>query len=278
LWKNLTVREGIPLVSGTKERNYKKDLQVLYPITLSGKIISQYLGKVVEKIPPITEECFNELQQLDPFEKDKLKAKNYVFIVDPSFVLRTVDQYTPLALDDAGNLVENKQTDALEKKELKIPFSLKNITMLCSYPLKGKENMRVFAYLKDEVFQQCNTRPDKISVYFMRRHVVDQSRGQPYAKQEKLVKDKGFEMLPLRVRVLFNTVVILKDGTCPDVREPRWTYSRHPDTVRSGNNVYHSVVGAFVPRAGVRVNSCDFGSDTVGVVLGKPAEVPVIGT
>ncbi|HSW86056.1 MAG TPA: F-box protein, partial [Rhabdochlamydiaceae bacterium] len=53
LWKALFEKEGIPLVISTNgtERKYKEDFKTLYPITISGKTISQYLGKVSEKIP-----------------------------------------------------------------------------------------------------------------------------------------------------------------------------------------------------------------------------------
>lgn len=294
LWKALFEKEGIPLVisSNGTERNYKEDFKTLYPITsVSGRVISELLGKVVEKIPPITEERFNELKEPDPFEEGKLKRETFVFIVDPAFVMRAIE--TPLALDHLGNLTastkqESEQnpvkTNTTEKSELKIPLSLQNIKVLSSYPLNGKENMPVFSqFSSDEVFQQCNTRPDKIGVYFMRRHVViDQSRKQLYAEHEKLAKNKGFEVTPLRVRVLFDTVVILEDGTCPDARESQWTwiYSLHPETVRYlGNHVFPSVVGGFAPRAGVNVDYCSYQDDAlIGVAPGKTCGIPAIGT
>ncbi|HSW86883.1 MAG TPA: F-box protein [Rhabdochlamydiaceae bacterium] len=279
LWKALFEKKGIPLVISTNgtERNYKEDFKTLYPITISGNTISQYLGKVGEKIPSISEKQFNELNEPDPFEEGKLKRETFVFIVDPAFVMRTIDPETPLALDDLGNLVK---TNTTEKSELKIPLSLKNIKVLSSYPLKGKENMPVFSrYFNEEIFRQCNTCPDKISVYFMRRDVVNQSRGKPYAVQEKFVKDKGYKVTPLRIRVLFDSVVILKDGTCPDACKPRWNYSYHPETFRYDNDVNHPVVGGFVPHTGVDVTRYNFdGDDSVGVVPGNPAEVPAIGT
>jgi hypothetical protein len=277
LWKFLFEREGIPLVSSRsgRERNYRDDFKVLYPMTISSKIISQFFGKVIEKVPPISEERFNELKQPDPFEKSKSKAENYFFIVMPTVIARTV---TALALNDLGNLIEspeqeNEQNPA-EKRELKIPLSLQNIKVLCSYPLKGKENMPVFdENSAAEVFKQCGACPDKISVYFMRRHVAEQSRGKSYPDQEKLVKEEGFEVTPLRARVLFNSLKILQDGTCPDARNPL-TYARSPDIVHYGNNAaYHSIVGGFALRAGAHVLFSYFDSDFVGVVPGGSAEV-----
>jgi hypothetical protein len=282
LWKLLFEREGIPLVcsiNGGERNNYRDDFKVLYPITISGKIISQFFGKVIEEVPPISEECFNELNQPDPFEKGKSKVENYVLIVMPTKIARTVDKETPLALDDLGNLIvspkQENELNLASKQELEIPFSLRNIKVLCSYPLKGKENMPVFneGGSTAEVFEQCGACPNKINVYFMRRHIVDQSRGEHYADQEELVKAEGFEVTPLRERVLFNFLQILQDGTCPDARNP-WTCARSPDTVHYGNDVYQSVVGGFTPRDGVHVRySHCFGIKHTGVVPGGSAEV-----
>jgi hypothetical protein len=272
LWKLLFEREGIPLVSSRNggERNYRNDFKVLYPITISGKIISQFFGKVIEEVPPISEECFNELKQPDPFEKSKLKVENYVLIVMPTKIARTIDEETPLILDDLGNLIESPDQNPAQKRELKIPFSLRNINVLCSYPLKGKENMPVFAGdSEDEVFKQCAACPNEISVYFMRRYVVDLSRGKSYADQETLVKAEGFKVTPLRERVLFNFLKILQDGTCPDTSYPL-TYVRSSDAVHFGNN--QLIVGGFLPRAGVFIIGDDVQDQVcVGVVPGVSA-------
>lgn len=283
LWKALFEKEGIPLVISTNgsERNYKEDFKILYPITISGKIMSQYLGKVVEKIPPMTEKQFKELEEPDPFEEGKLKRETFVFIVDPSFVMRTINQETSLALYDLRNLnltesskqeSEQSEMNTTRQQTLNIPLSLKNIKVLASYPLKGKENIPVFNYFNAIVLQQCNTCPDQISVYFMRKQVV--GRGMRYEDQENLVKDKGFEVPSLRVRVLFDTISILKNGTCPD---GRWAYSRHPEITRYNNAYYyHSTVGGFfAPRTGVNIDDDYYDYfDSLGVVAGRPAEAP----
>jgi hypothetical protein len=278
LWKFLFEREGVPLVRSKNggERNYREDFQILYPITISSKIMSQFFGKVIERVPPISEECFNELKQPDPFEKSKLKVENYVFIVMPTKIARIIDEETSLILDDLGNLIESpgkeNEHNPAQKRELKIPFSLQNIKVLCSYPLKGKENMPVFDENSEaEVFKQCGLCSGKISVYFMRRHLVEQSRGKSYVEQEKLVKGEGFEVTPLRERVLFNSLKILQDGTCPDARNPL-TYARSPDTVHYGNNAHHSVVGGFAPCAGARVDDYGYDDERFGVVPGGSAE------
>ena len=279
LWKALSKKEGIPLVKRANGEvlNCKETFQVLYPITLSGRKISQYIGTVYEEIPYISEERFNELNEPDSYETGKLKKETWVFVVVPSYVLRTASQDTPLALDEEGNLVENQQTAATEKKQLKISLSLKNLKILCSYPLRGKENTPVFDEDSSaEVFNQCNTCPDKVRVYFMRKHIADQSRGMNYFNQVELVKRHGFEVTPLRERSLFDSITILDSGTCPDDRNPP-TYARNPDTVRNGGRVYQSVIGGFT-RSGVLVSCSNDAFVGIGVVPGVPAEVPAIGT
>jgi hypothetical protein len=285
LWKALFEKEGIPLVISPNgiERNYKEDFKTLYSITISGRIISQFIGKVVEKIPPISEKSFNELEEPDPYETGKLKRQTFVFVVDPSFVMRTVGKEAPLALDDLGNLIESPERESgqspentTEKSELKIPLSLKNIKVLCSYPLKGKENMPVFdERSENEVFEQCNALPDKIAVYFMRRHVIDQGKRMLYDEQRKLVEDKGFEVTPLRIRAIFDSVDILKEGTCPDGRASQgYIYSHHSETVFYGCNVYHTFIGCFHPGDGLLVNDDLFDEAFNSVAPGRREKVP----
>ncbi|HSW86117.1 MAG TPA: F-box protein [Rhabdochlamydiaceae bacterium] len=286
LWKALSKKEGIPLVFSLtgQPRDYREDFKTLYPITeVSGRKIGQYIGTVDEEIPYISEEHFNELNKLDPYEKGKLKKETWVVVVVPSYVLRTASQDAPLALYEAGNLVENQQTVSPEEKQLKIPLSLKNLKILCLYPLKGKENMPVFdPNSESTVFDQCGLSTNKINIYFMRRHIVEESRGKPYAEQEQLLKDHGDKVIPLMPRALFDVISILQKGNCPDGCVPRWTFARHPDMVGYGNYAYRSIIGSFAPLSGVNVENSSFcgvvyDHASIGVVPGGPAEVPVIG-
>lgn len=259
IWKSLFAKEGIPLVISLngKPRDYKQDFQILYPITLSGKKISRFIGKMVGEVPSISEKWLLKLSEEDAFEKDKSLGENYVFVVTPPFLTRTVDQDTPLALDKSGNLIESP-LGIVANQELSIPLSFKNLRILCSYPLKGKENTPVFDKTSlTEVFNQCHTCADKVRVYFMRKHIANQSKGVAYVDQEELVKRHGFEVTPLIVRALFDSITILDSGTCPDDRKP-WAFTRNRDTVLY-NNVYQSIIGGFALRAGMRVDciSCE---------------------
>ena len=272
LWKLLSQREGIPLVEG-EDRDFKNDFRILYPMTISSRIISQFIGKPIGEIPRIRLEVFNRLQTQDPFDPQKTMQENYVFVVVPSKVARSTDAATPLELDQSGNLVKST-AGAIEELKLQIPFSLKNLKMLCEYPLKGKEHMPVFH--KDSyapVFDQCGLSSDKVRIFFMRIRVADQSRGLPYAEQEGKARDQRLEVTPMLPRALYEAECILRTGTCPDNREPL-TYARTPDLVRVGNRDYHSVLGSFAPRSGAYVSDSVYVSGSLGVAAGVSAEVP----
>ncbi len=273
IWIRLSVREGIPFVEG-QDRDRRADFQVLYPMTISGKRISRLLGEVVGQIPCISEVFFSILNTPDPFEEGKLCKDSFVFVVDPHLIKRTAGEGTPLDLDAQGNLIELPADQVQNGKELLIPHSLKNLRMLCSHPLEGKQNMPVFAhYSEDDIFNQCGASSNKVSVHFMRRCVADESRNMTYANQEILVTERGFDVTPLRVRALFDAVEILGSGICPDSHKLQYTYARCSDIVRYGSYDYHAAIGGFAPRSGARVCDDDFGVDCVGVVPCVSAEV-----
>lgn len=104
IWNTMSEREGIPLVAGVG-RDSISDFKILYPVTISGRKIGELFGAVVGKVPPITEYWFDKFAQNlpDPYETDKLFRDNFVVLVDPSFIERSVDKETPLEIDATGN-------------------------------------------------------------------------------------------------------------------------------------------------------------------------------
>ena len=188
-WEKRSEYEGISIVDSAR-RDRKEDFKILYPRFVSGKMIGRLFGKVIGPIPPISEKDFNELTEEDPFENGKLKGETFVFVVRPDKVARTLDEATPLALNASNELVENTGNSTETGEVLEIPFSLKNHKMLCRYPLSGKENMPVFDKDSDsEVFEQCDTCPVIVSVYFMRKKIAEQSRKKTYADSRRACKD-----------------------------------------------------------------------------------------
>ncbi|HSW86822.1 MAG TPA: hypothetical protein VLG49_04910 [Rhabdochlamydiaceae bacterium] len=279
-WIKLSEREGIPIVNGVG-RDRKEDFKTLYQITaVSGRAISELFGKMVGKVPPINEALFNRLNDPDPFEEGKLIKENYVFVVDPSFIER---KEATLNLDESGNLIElfKKESESNETQDLVIPFSLKNLRILSKYPLKGNENTPVF---KNDspgivVFNQCDTCSDKVSIYFMRKHLAENSRGMSYSDQKELVEKNKFEVTPLRKRTLFDFVMIFQSGTCPDAFITGCIFVRTSDSfcfhnpIYLPNPVYLAHIGNFIKKTGIRVDySFENGERDIGVVPGIPAD------
>ncbi|HSW86254.1 MAG TPA: F-box-like domain-containing protein [Rhabdochlamydiaceae bacterium] len=276
LWKQLFEREGVSLVASLsgQPRDYREDFKTLYPITeVSGRTIGEIFGEIVGKVPPIREEWFNRLKDPDPFEEEKSIGENYVFVVDPFLIKR---KEATLDLDESGNLIERPKQEIEHSKtqELEIPFSLKNIRMLCSYPLAGTENMPVFSPSSPiEVTDQCDSCPDRVHVYFMRRHIVEKSRGLSYSDQEELVTREQLEVAPVRQRTLFNATMILKSGTCPDLSKIRSVNVRHSDLL--GNKFYRATSGNFFPGLGMCVGwaAREYGFPGLGVVPGLQVDI-----
>ena len=77
LWKQLSEKEGIPLVECRKgqERNLKSDFRILRSITISGKIISEFFGKMVAAVPPIQEAILTDWLKRIPSKRENASKK-----------------------------------------------------------------------------------------------------------------------------------------------------------------------------------------------------------
>ncbi len=272
-WINAFRNEGIPMVESAQgeERNHRADYLALAPITLSGRVISEFLGRPVGPIPKISQEAFDRLSHADSFQEGT-NRDSCVIVVLPSVIQRTAGKAFPFALDPKGNLVP-APAEAVEGQVLNIPFSLKNLRVLCEYPLKGAENGPVFGRNSyDPIFEQCGLASNTTRVFLMRKQVADQSRNMTYEDQKKLVAEHRFEVPPLLLTALVAAVDILAKGICSHGRNPL-TYARTSDQVLVGKNLYPSAIGGFAPGAGVHVDDYYNVSDCFGVVPGAPAEV-----
>lgn len=272
IWKQVSIREGIPIVQG-ENRNYKNDFKFLRPITISGRIISKYLGEIVGDIPLMREDRFTELRyDFDPFQPIKKRKATFVVLVDPSKIRITVCRERPLALDDSGEtLVEipERQRDAIVEEELTVPFSFKNLKMLATYPLAGMVHGCVFrpnSY--KEVFDQCNRPSDQNRILIMRRQAVKMNRsfGDTEGQKEE-VSRQGLDIVTVRERAFFDAIQILRFGTCPDTE---WTRVNSGEIVKYYNEDRHANIGLFVRREGLAVfaNYTNDVNPNLGVVPG----------
>jgi hypothetical protein len=285
IWGKVSEREGIPLVAnvfGGPRTNLKEDCRILAPRTISSRIIGEFLGKVVGQVPRISEYWFNKFAAAlpNPYQQGKLFRDSFVVLVDPSFIERTVNRKTPLAVDEVGNLVE-VSPDSIVEQTITFPLSLRNLEVISRYPLKGKENLPVFNKIDSwtEAFEHSTSFPAQVGLRIMSRSILEESRGLGFGGQQALVEKKapnqGFELESVRRRALFDAVSILTTGECPDrCGEHLWTYVRGPDTVTINGRAYRLAVGGFAPGAGVSVRDYDFVNGSFGVVPGGSAEVP----
>lgn len=226
-------------------------------------------------MPTIHEDMFNELNQPDPFEEERIMKETSVFVVEPEFILRKFSQQLSAALDKEGNLtVVNSPNDSGVEQELLIPFSLKNLKVLSAYPLAGQHNGSVFnARGSDAIFDECDSCSNGVNVYFMRKNVV--GRGLTPNDQKNLVARHNFKIMTLRPRALFDVVSILESGTCPDYDEPQSTLARTfelgdiDEDEEDEDNVNDPCIGCYVAPHGVVVcEGIGYDEDIIGVVPG----------
>jgi hypothetical protein len=271
IWRGFSEREGIPCVfrAAPQLGAARMDYMTLRSRMISKVFFDTCLGQMIEAVPPISENDFNRLSQVNPFDPEKRTfCDTFKVLVDPTLLRRT---------DNAAvlqPLLENSWLD--DEEALMIPLTLKNLKVLCAHPLQGAENGPVFSHFSDLVLDQRNVCPDKINVSFISERVAEETRGKNYLTQEKLLKERGFNVASLRHCILRDAAPILLTGTYAD---DECTYARNSDLIHVGNNVYHSVVGGFAPRSGVCVLTSYYVRDAyIAVVPCVPAEVlPALG-
>ena len=289
LGRRLFLDSGIPFVEGQRI-DWAADFDILSRMTaVSKRTICRFLGEMVEDVPPIRKECFDLLDQPDPFEPDKCIKDTFEILVVPPRVRRTRER--EWILDGNGNLITDPQK---REKTLDIPLTLKNLRTLCSAPLAGRENMPVFyktcnhppnlgCQMEEEfeqALEQCQPATDRVCVYFTRKQVIGKNLS--WDAQNFLIEIKkemtSLEEIPLEVtssliRMWAHCFSILEFNTCLDNQE---IYARTPDTVRYRNDNKHFYlgVGEFTPRRGVEVSGYDYGYASMyfGIAPGFSAE------
>lgn len=242
VWQQFFTKEKIPLVQNSL--NCKADFKALLPITFSGRMIEQLLGEVIGEIPNISSECFDKLGKKDPFcSWEHTMDKNFIFMVVPYAIKRVSGEKFPCTLNANGDLVV-KSPENIIKEELIIPFSLNNLVVLCSYPLKGKEYLPVFgkkfANAWTDHYKPCS---DKITVSFMRRATYYRSaRVRDLDWKERDLDFLKFNEVSLIHRALFSAMEILSSGRTEDIKSSYWcsfartiNFSKKNDQLFIGN-------------------------------------------
>jgi hypothetical protein len=241
IWRRFSEQEWVPTVIHAEPQpdDAYSDYMTLGPLRMISKVFyDQYLGEMIEALPPISENALNRLKDVNPYDKENRTLRDtFKVLVDPTKFRRT-DQVALLQ-----GLLENSLLD--NKGALIIPLSLKNLKVLCEHPLRGAENGPVFRKFSELVLDQCNVCPDKINVSFISDRAVEETRHKIYRAQEGQLRVLGFNVASLRHCILRNAASILSSGTCAD---DSGIYAANPDIVLDGR-VRHANVGGCFPHA-----------------------------
>lgn len=257
IWMALSEIEGVPLVEQTLDcmPNLKRDFLTLYRITISRKIVAEIYGKVTGKMPMMRRDWFEQLFKPDPFDPKKLCKDNYVIVVDPVFIERYRKTF---------NEIQNCHEVHIEQ----IPLSLKNLLSLSGNRLDKKEIRKVFCDKSyTPAFVNHSEIPAKVGLYIMRKSLVEETKGLSFEKLKEHLECRGpgpcFKMAPLRQRAFFNSITILKSGTCYD---EVGSYTITSDTVIESRQPCHVYIGGYSKKEGAMVHVTPYSQACIGGV------------
>ncbi|MES2200106.1 MAG: hypothetical protein V4489_08075 [Chlamydiota bacterium] len=271
LWKEASIREGVPIVQG-ENRIHKDDFKFLRPITVNKKTFERYLGELVGDVPLMRADLFARLKKSkDPFEPKKFQKNNYIVLIDPAALKITVSPNRPLAMDATGTLVEVPVAERanIPPHELIVPFSFKNFKALVTYFPVGKVNRPVFReHLLDDnldFFNQCNAPSVQNSILIMRKKNV--------IRDDIQVTNCGWEITTLRERTVYNSIKILKTGKCLEKKGQSILFVRSAERLNVVGTCNIPLIGHFIPKIGLSLGQTN-GTYYSGIVPCIHAEVP----
>ncbi len=256
IWRQHFIKQFIPFVEGGG-RDYKVDFQTLYPITLSGKTIEEFLGEFVGKMPELSLAWFNRLHDPDPFTPKLRICDTFVLVVEPVAIKRTFSKDVSAALDNQGNLAINlrvtfEETESATATDVEIPLTLPNLQTLTCNALSGKENAPVFYFGSDPAaFYQCAPAAAKVKLYLMRKAPVRGTFFKNFQGQKEYLEQRGFQAASVKTRALYNSIHIHAKGTCSDTDG---LFVRTSDTMVSGGKMRHINIGRFETGRGFEIN------------------------
>ncbi len=265
-WLSLITKKGIPLVEGINN-GLKTVYRNLSPRTISGEMIAEHFGEVRD-IPRMALDRYKMfMEQNDPFiPQSAIKRKicrTFYLVVNPAYVYRCYDEELYKFLNNSENM-QDKPELIDGGREMKIPFTLNNRKKLSAYP-----NQKIYGNFLHKAIVQCNSPADKTTLWLMREEGAYCNL--TYWAQKDLVEKKGFQLIPLPVRIAFDAIKIRETGTCPD---KSGSNVRTAGRLKRVEEFYSPIVGFFSLSSKVYLNvHSSHDGDHYGVIPGIPAEV-----
>ncbi len=262
---------GLPMVEGIDTK-----LNVVFGNLFTRSLDYEFFKKCygeVRNIGLMSKKAYDKLlMENDPFipseEPQQKICETSRLVIDPSHVHRPYDEKLFNKLN-ASTDPRDKPEVSPDGKEMEIPFTLRNRQLVIEHTNPG---IKIFSYFFPEALVQCNAAPEKTGFWVMREVVVYQNKD--YIVQKTLIEGKeGYKLVPLRVRAVFDALMICKTGTCPDTGYPDWTFARPSDMVQLFGEAVPMAIGGFAHGTGVSLFfRYDAEFDRDGALPGFPAE------
>jgi hypothetical protein len=197
LWKDY-VAHPIPRILEIlgPSLSYEQMVKDIFPHLMGKEFYKKYLGDVgsVSEIP----HAFIKWAYLpDPFgEKGALIQANYQLVWIPDFITVTLPTHSPLTLSAGGRLIEDPSAAVSERRVLRVPVTINNISKLTERCLKlGTPIMIGLRYSLDLVLNQYGDTPASPHWAFLKKAVVTPDL--PYSEQKQQIEKVGLEVASL---------------------------------------------------------------------------------
>ncbi len=280
-WSEIFIRDGIPRVQNFngEVRNLEEDYKNLYRSTLSGRMIGQFIGKMVGPAGEIKADVYK-----------RFLREGGEFVVVPPKVERTVGKDFPFELNEQGTLVKIEDPAPIEHgKVLTIPFDdFYNLNVLCEHPLSMGKRQGPFLTPGDwnsscfrEIGEIKNVRrniaaaaADKAKIYYLQKGVVLLFRKLTRSYDDYVIhfKERGLKAMPILPVALRSAMEMFNTGNCSlgDDAFAAASYGlEFPQISQLRANIGCYNVGGGL---NLNLNTC-IGDDNTGAVAGLPAEV-----
>ncbi|HSW87184.1 MAG TPA: hypothetical protein VLG49_06780 [Rhabdochlamydiaceae bacterium] len=209
---------------------YKNILQLVLPKILDQETYRYYLGAEIGPVPPIPEEIsLKRFIELDPCQPTETIGQNYFWVYFPAYFEIIGDEDFPFELEkeadpnaeEAPMLIIKEGEKSEEKRVLKIPNTINNITKLFKHPKKG--NPSHCSCIRDQISLQHGNKRMVPGWMCMREKPIGKNLS--ISQQQEAANKAGVVITSLLHRMNFNFLEYVRKKVCPDENNAP-TYAR----------------------------------------------------